>query len=469
MSIARRLALGALLPSVLIAIMTIGSWFATGNLGHIQDTGAAASRLAELASRTAGVAPTLYRVIADSEINHDLEASKPLWTSTLAEVRATTDELAADVTTPEDKADSDAAKMALDKLDKTYREVMLPKLSSSNEMTQDIRDLDGEIDEIVSDILNHYVKIRDRAVAAAVASDREFDEAAVFYTTAGLVVGLLLALVFSAGAAILINRSITRPIMALDRSMAALAGAMPTSRSRARSAPTRSARWRGPSKCSRRTPRRSSVSKPCSPRCDRPRQAHGGDRADDLLLRRGDEQCDRGRLRRGRADDDLGPRPHQLRRRHLRALECRRLGLDRGGFERADRGERGGRARRLHRRDQPPGGILERNRRSADREAARTVDLIRELTAGSQKIGQITALIEAIASQTNLLALNATIEAARAGEAGRGFAVVASEVKDLAAQTASATARSALRCPRSRRSPSVPPSPSTRSPAPSGR
>ena len=49
-------------------------------------------------------------------------------------------------------------------------------------------------------------------------------------------------------------------------------------------------------------------------------------------------------------------------------------------------------------------------------------------------------LIAAIAQQTNLLALNATIEAARAGDAGKGFAVVAGEVKDLASETASATA-----------------------------
>ncbi|OJF09858.1 hypothetical protein BG844_35275 [Couchioplanes caeruleus subsp. caeruleus] len=42
--------------------------------------------------------------------------------------------------------------------------------------------------------------------------------------------------------------------------------------------------------------------------------------------------------------------------------------------------------------------------------------------------------------QINLLALNATIESARAGEAGKGFAVVAGEVKELAQETARATA-----------------------------
>ncbi|GGF63014.1 methyl-accepting chemotaxis protein [Azorhizobium oxalatiphilum] len=77
---------------------------------------------------------------------------------------------------------------------------------------------------------------------------------------------------------------------------------------------------------------------------------------------------------------------------------------------------------------------------TAVEEARNTGEIVRELSLAANKISDILGLISTIAGQTNLLALNATIEAARAGEAGKGFAVVASEVKELADQTAKATA-----------------------------
>jgi methyl-accepting chemotaxis protein len=66
---------------------------------------------------------------------------------------------------------------------------------------------------------------------------------------------------------------------------------------------------------------------------------------------------------------------------------------------------------------------------------------VSKLAERTLQIGEIIARVKDVAEQSNVLALNAAIEASKAGEHGRGFAVVAAEMRNLAEQSKAAAAQ----------------------------
>ena len=65
-------------------------------------------------------------------------------------------------------------------------------------------------------------------------------------------------------------------------------------------------------------------------------------------------------------------------------------------------------------------------------------DQIQKLSAQSQKIRKITAVIQGIADKSDVLALNASLEGVKAGEGGRGFVLLGNELRRLAESVSSA-------------------------------
>ncbi|MBQ7615713.1 MAG: hypothetical protein IJU77_11760 [Butyrivibrio sp.] len=84
-------------------------------------------------------------------------------------------------------------------------------------------------------------------------------------------------------------------------------------------------------------------------------------------------------------------------------------------------------------------GDLKAKSQDVARTSQVTVETTQAVINKVEEVQKIVGSIMSISKQTNLLALNASIEAARAGDAGKGFAVVANDVRELAAETNTAS------------------------------
>ncbi len=439
-SIAGKLMLGSVTNVALVLALAGLAYWTVDRLRAMQDDGAETALHATRITEASYLGAHMYQIIADAEINRDLPTTAKDWAAQKAAAEAALAKIAA-------AAGETAQKSALEAASKDYVEVvrlfeqeMLPKLQATPEMTAEIRDLDGRIDETVAAFAAALSQVRDLEVQHAAALDAEFDAVGVRSTLINLSVAGI-AVVIALGTAFALARSITRPIRGMTAAMGHLAAGDKTTEIPG------AARGDEIGEMSKAV----QVFKENMLEADRLRaeQEAQKQQAEAERRRMMHEMADRFESTVGEVLKGVTSSSTELQAT-AQALSTSAEEASRQSTVVAAASEEATQnvqtvaaaTEELSASIHEIGSQVTESTRivgNAVTQANDTNAKVQSLAEAAAKIGDVVRLINDIAGQTNLLALNATIEAARAGEAGKGFAVVASEVKVLATQTAKAT------------------------------
>jgi methyl-accepting chemotaxis protein len=440
MKISAKMMLAAALNVVILLGLAGWGYVSLERFRALQDMGAESAANATVATGAAGDGAELYRIIADGEINRELDVTRKDWAERKQQVEADLANIATLAQTDEQKALSEQSQTAYRDLLTLFETKMMPALEATTELTPEIRDMDGQIDDIISRLADPIYKIRDLQVANAKAADAEFDAKGKTSSMVSLILsiaGILLNLVVS----FLLVRGISRPVINMTGAMSSLASgdktvAIPgTDRSDEIGAMSQAVQ----------------VFKDKMIEADRLRAEQEEAKKTAEARRKADmmKMADEFEAAVGSVVKTLASSATEL---HAAAETMQGTAQEASkqsqtvaaGAQEATANVQtvAAAAEELSASVQEITRQVSESTRIANgaaAEAAQTNSQVKVLDEAAKKISDVVGLINDIASQTNLLALNATIEAARAGEAGKGFAVVASEVKTLANQTAKAT------------------------------
>jgi methyl-accepting chemotaxis protein len=440
LTIARKL-LGGSAANVVILLIVAGLGLKTiDDMRGMQDEGAGTFRSAISSTEAAGLGAGLYQVIADAEINRQLDQTAKDWAERKQQAEAKLDEIAKLATAGDQQADLAAAKSAYENAVGLFEQQMLPKLKATDGLTPDIRDLDSQIDEQVGALADAMRKLRDTETAAADQGDATFD--ADGRVSSDWILGISgVAVLLALGIAVALARAIIRPVKAMTATMARLAGGD----MKAEIPGTERKDEIGEMSQAVRVFKDSMVeAERLRAEQEAQKEATAAKRKADMQQLADDFEAAVGAVVKTVSSAATELRASAESMRSIADATNRQAQAVASASNEASTSVQtvASAAEELSASvDEIARQITQSNTvaNRAVQQAQATDQEVSSLSAAARKIGDVVKLIEEIASQTNLLALNATIEAARAGEAGKGFAVVASEVKNLSMQTGKAT------------------------------
>ncbi|MEA1652484.1 HAMP domain-containing methyl-accepting chemotaxis protein [Nitrospirillum sp. BR 11164] len=440
MKLAHKLTLSSAMTVLMILLIAGVFTLTLGRLAESKATLTGTSGVAAKSVRAVSAGNDLYAIVADAEINHNLEETRKDWAEKKQGILAMFKDLRAEADLPEEKAALDGAEAGLRDYIAIFEQQMLPALEKSDALTPAIRELDGKVDEARDQMTQNLEKMAALNLRQSEDAEKAFDAASakghvLGIAFAGIAIALSLVLSWATG------RSITRPVNLLRGVMETMAGG--------------------------------------ARQVDVPGVARGDEigamaRAVEVFkesLIQGDAlaaeqatlkaaaEAQRKAAMASAADhfeatvravvDKVATAAADIQTTARELGTAAEESLRQTTTVSAAASQSAGNVRTVATASEELSSSIGEISRQVEnsavvaREAVVQVDATRGTVDGladvANRIGAVVQLISDIAGQTNLLALNATIEAARAGEAGKGFAVVASEVKALATQTSRAT------------------------------
>ncbi|MDH4161610.1 MAG: methyl-accepting chemotaxis protein [Nitrospirota bacterium] len=398
MKIGSRLYLGFAVVIMVFGLSAVYQIMAINQLGRMQDEGAKRADDTVALERAELGLMELYSMIADAVINRD-------YSRTESEYRELKSRLLKDVEHVKELVDTEKERQLAAKYQDDlhrYLEVwenrLFPALKSGEQAAgEQVRKLDGEIDNIREEARGHLAEISSSLNKEMVEADRVYDVLREKAVTAAIAV-LLVGLLFSAGLAHFITRSITAPISeAVNISNDLAAGDLTRNIVVARTDETGMLL----------AAMKEMIGKIGAVVAD-VKTASGNVASGSEQLSASAQQMSQGTTEQAASTEEASSSVQQMnatiRQNSDNAAQTEKIAL------------------------------------KAAMDAQESGKAVTDSVIAMRQIAEKINIIEEIARQTNLLALNAAIEAARAGEHGKGFAVVAAEVRKLAERSQTAAA-----------------------------